>query len=63
MLVLLAGAETAPDDEAFDQVVRLFDGRDEEAIAEARARGSASEDEGRTLSYWREGDDGWERAR
>jgi DNA polymerase III subunit chi len=64
MLVLLAGAETSPDDEAFDPVVRLFDGRDEEALAEARREWKRLKDEGRALSYWREGEDGgWERAR
>ncbi len=63
MLVLLSGAEASPEDDAFEEVVFLFDGRDEEAVSEARARWKALRDEGRTLSYWREGDDGWERAR
>ena len=64
VLVLLSGAETSPDDEVFDQVVRLFDGRDEEALAEARREWKRLKDEGRSLSYWREGEDGgWERAR
>ncbi len=42
----------------FDQVVRLFDGRDEEALAEARREWKRLKDEGRALSYWREGEDG-----
>jgi DNA polymerase III subunit chi len=64
MLVLLAGAETSTDDEAFDPVVRLFDGRDEDALADARREWQRLKDEGRALSYWREGEDGgWERAR
>ena len=64
MLVLLAGAETSPDDAAFDLVVRLFDGRDEEAVDEARREWKRLKDEGRALGYWREGEDGgWERAR
>jgi DNA polymerase III subunit chi len=62
MLVLVSGAETCPDDATFDSVVRLFDGRDAEAIAEARREWRRLKDEGRTLSYWREGKDGWERA-
>lgn len=63
-LVLLAGAETDPRDEVFEHVVRLFDGRDEEAIAEARREWKRLKDEGLSISYWREGDDGgWERAR
>jgi DNA polymerase III subunit chi len=64
VLVLLAGAETDSRDEVFDHVVRLFDGRDEEAIAEARREWKRLKDEGLSISYWREGDDGgWERAR
>ena len=64
MLVLLAGAETSPEDAAFDLIVRLFDGRDEDAIAEARREWKRLKDEGFTLSYWREGEEGgWERAR
>jgi DNA polymerase III subunit chi len=64
ILVLLSGAETSPGDAAFDLTVRLFDGRDEEAIAEARREWKRLKDEGRMLSYWREGEDGgWEKAR
>jgi len=64
MLVLVTGAETRPEGEAFDLVVRLFDGRDEEALAEARREWKRLKDQGRALSYWREDEDGgWERAR
>ncbi len=63
MLVLLSGAEASAGDDAFEEVIFLFDGRDPGAVAEARACWKALRDEGRTLSYWREGDDGWERAR
>ena len=63
-LVVLAGAAAGADDAAFDLVVRLFDGRDEEATHEARREWKRLKDEGRALSYWREGDDGgWEKAR
>lgn len=63
ILVLLSGAEPSAGDDAFEEVIFLFDGRDLGAVSEARARWKALRDEGRTLSYWREGDDGWERAR
>ncbi len=64
MLVLLAGSETDTRDQAFDTIVRLFDGRDEEAVAEARREWKRLKDEGRSISYWRESEDGgWERAR
>ena len=38
MLVRLSGTETGDADDAFELVVILFDGRDEEALALARAR-------------------------
>ena len=45
-------------------MIRLFNGRDEESIAEARREWKRLKDEGRSLSYWREGDDGdWVKAR
>jgi DNA polymerase III subunit chi len=63
MLVILSGSEPSPEDEAFEEVVLLFDGRDEAAVAGARACWKTLRDEARTISYWREGEDGWERAR
>ncbi len=64
VLVLLAGAETSNEDSAFDLAVRLFDSRDEEAVAEARREWKRLKDGGLAVSYWREGDEGgWERAR
>ena len=64
MLVRLSGAETGAADDAFDLVVILFDGRDEAALAYARSEWRRLTDQGRAISYWREGDEGgWERAR
>ena len=63
VLVVLAGAETSPDDAAFELALRLFDGRDEEALQEARREWKRLKDAGLVLSYWREGENGWERAR
>ena len=63
-LIALTGADVSPGDSAFDLVIRLFDGRDEEAILEARREWKRLKDAGAALSYWREGDDGgWEKAR
>ena len=62
MLVRLSGAEAGEADDAFDLVVLLFDGRDEAALAEARGEWRRLKDQGRTISYWRESDEGgWER--
>jgi DNA polymerase III subunit chi len=64
MLVRLSGAETSEADDAFDLVVLMFDGRDEAALAQARGKWRRLKDQGRTISYWRESDEGgWERAR
>jgi DNA polymerase III subunit chi len=63
MLVKLSGAEGEAED-AFDLVVLLFDGRDDAALADARGEWRRLKDQGRTISYWRESDEGgWERAR
>jgi DNA polymerase-3 subunit chi len=63
--VLLSGADAAPfAAEDYERVILLFDGRDEEARAEARRQWSFLKAAGATLSYWREGEDGgWEKAR
>ena len=63
MLVKLSGAEGEAED-SFDLVVLMFDGRDEAALAHARGEWRRLKDQGRTISYWREGDEGgWEQAR
>jgi DNA polymerase III subunit chi len=64
MLVRLSGAETSEADDAFDLVVLMFDGRDQAALAQARAEWRRLKDQGSPISYWRESDEGgWERAR
>ena len=65
MRVLLSGVPAAAyAGEGYERVALLFDGRDEEAVAEARREWSAVKAAGATLSYWREGEDGgWARAR
>ncbi len=63
-LVRLSGVEAGDADEAFDCVILLFDGRDAAALAHARGEWRRLKDEGRTISYWRESDEGgWEQAR
>ena len=64
MLVRLAGVEASEADDAFDLIVLMFDGRDEAALAHARGEWRRLKDQGRTISYWRESDEGgWEQAR
>lgn len=63
--VLLSGVDAAPLVEgAYERVILLFDGRDEEAKAEARRQWSLVKAAGAAPSYWREGEDGgWEKGR
>ena len=63
--VLLSGVAAAAFAGAgYERVVLLFDGRDEEAAAEARREWTEVKAAGAAPSYWREGEDGgWEKAR
>ncbi len=48
---------------AFERVVYLFDGGDEEARAEARLRWKQARAEGHTVTYWKQSSAGrWEKA-
>lgn len=59
-LFLVEGAESGRL-EAFERVFDLFDGRDEDAVAAARARWAAAKAAGHALTYWRQTERGWER--
>jgi DNA polymerase-3 subunit chi len=47
--------------EGFERCVLLFDGRDEAAVAEARRRWKVFKAQGSPVSYWRQGERGWEK--
>ncbi len=61
------GAEIAPvadlpDAAAFERFVFMFDGSDADDLEAARAQWKQLKEQGRTLSYWRQGEaGGWER--
>jgi DNA polymerase-3 subunit chi len=63
--VLLSGVSAAAFAEAgCERVALLFDGRDEEAVADARRQWTEVKAAGVAPSYWREGEDGgWARVR
>lgn len=66
--VLLAGAKASPileaDPTAYERIIILFDGADEEARVGARAQWSELKAAGRAPTYWREGETGdWELGR
>jgi DNA polymerase III subunit chi len=59
-LVLLDGAEPGSRD-TIHRVMVVFDGRDEAALARARAQWRAFQAEGHALAYWQQEDGGWTR--
>ncbi|CAH0250536.1 DNA polymerase III subunit chi [Roseomonas sp. CECT 9278] len=59
-LLLVDGAESARLAE-YDRVLDLFDGGDEAAVAAARARWSKAKAAGHALTYWQQGQAGWEK--
>jgi DNA polymerase III subunit chi len=68
MRILVGGALAAPILErqpgAYQRIVILFDGADEEARLAARAQWAALKAAGHAPTYWREGDTGaWEQGR
>ena len=59
-VVLIDGAQTIHHGEC-DRLFDLFDGKDEAAVAAARARWAAAKTAGHTLTYWQQGARGWEK--
>ncbi|MCB2081277.1 MAG: DNA polymerase III subunit chi [Hyphomicrobiales bacterium] len=61
-LVLVDGRETAYIGE-FERCMDMFDGGDEEAVKQARARWKRLKDAGHTLTYWQQDEKGsWQKA-
>ncbi len=59
-LFLLDGMQSARL-HAFERVFDLFDGRDEAAVAQARERWRAAKAAGHTITYWQQGERGWDK--
>lgn len=58
---LVDGAQTG-DIAAYDRVVYLFDGRDAEAVGEARKAWTEAKSAGHAVTYWQQGERGrWEK--
>lgn len=61
-LFIVDGAEIGVT-EAYERCFILFDGRDDRALAGARARWKALKDSGAALAYWKQSPEGrWEKA-
>ena len=55
---LIEGAAVPADAEAYERIVLLFDGEDEEAVAAARARWSEATAKGFQATYWQPDEQG-----
>ena len=61
MYVEGAEVQIGPDD-AYERVILLFDGRNEEELAAARRQWTRLKDQGLALAYWQQGENGqWSR--
>lgn len=59
---LVEGAPIPPDAMGYERLVLLFDGRDDDALAAARAAWKQARDAGHTVTYWQQTEAGrWER--
>ena len=59
---LIDGAPVPENAEEYDRIVLLFDGSDDEAVAEARERWQAAKTRGFAVTYWQADDNGrWQR--
>lgn len=47
--------------EGFDRLVYLFDGRDTDAVSQARVAWKGAKAAGCSVTYWQQGDRGWEK--
>jgi len=55
---LIEGATVPADVDAYQRIVLLFDGEDEDAVAAARAHWSAAKDRGFDVTYWQSDESG-----
>ena len=55
---LIDGAPLPPDAEAYERVVLVFDGNDDDAVAVARAQWTAAKERGFEATYWQPDDSG-----
>lgn len=59
--LFLADGATSENVGSFERCFELFDGHDDDAVTAARARWKAYKDAGHELTYWQQGDRGWEK--
>lgn len=59
-VAFLVDGATLSEPGEFELCCELFDGRDEEAVARARAHWKTAKDAGHDITYWQQTDKGWE---
>ncbi len=60
VLILTQGTESKMQDQ-FALCCEMLDGRNEQAVLDARERWKTYKDEGHEITYWQQGTDGWEK--
>lgn len=60
VLILVRGAQSAMLAD-FSLCCEMLDGRDESAVAQARARWKTYSEAGHSVTYWQQGEKGWEK--
>ena len=60
VLFLTDGAQSAQLGQ-YERVCDMFDGNDEQAVSAARARWAACKSAGHSLTYWQQGENGWQK--
>jgi DNA polymerase-3 subunit chi len=60
-VLMLTDGATAGDVSAYDMVCEVFDGGHEDTVTAARARWKAYKEQGHALTYWQQGERGWEK--
>ena len=60
-VLFLLDARDVPDGTDFTLCCQLFDGNDEDAVSAARQRWKTLKDAGHDLTYWQQGEGGWEK--
>jgi DNA polymerase III subunit chi len=60
-LFIVDGAELGPTED-YQRCFIIFDGRDDQALTGARERWKALKAQGADLAYWKQTDDGWQKA-
>lgn len=59
--LFLADGASSDSLESFERCFVLFDGNDDDAVAQARERWTSYKGAGHAVTYWKQGERGWER--